>query len=75
MFPRKQGRWAFRRMSRRVGQATVEFALVALVLGAIVVGLMALMDVARRNGFVEAGVHSASHVVGTGGITGDALLY
>ena len=62
-------------LCRRRGQATVEFALVAAVLSAVIVGLFLLLQLAERGAFMDAAEHSASHVVGTGGLVGDVLLY
>lgn len=57
------------------GQATVEFALVAAVLAIVIVGLFLLLQLGERGAFTLAAERSASHVVGTGGLVGDVLLY
>lgn len=75
MSRRTPGDSRMRTLRRKRGQATVEFALVVAVLAAVIAGLFLLMQLADRGAFVDAAERSASHIVGTGGLIGDALLY
>ncbi len=59
------------------GQATVEYAIVGLVLLAVIMGLVAIADRLEEGLFVEHAADSASHSAGpnTMGVIGDVLLY
>ena len=62
-------------MHRELGQATVEYALVGVVLLAMIVALGALWRFAAGGGLSELIGASSSHALGTVGGLLDAILY
>jgi Flp pilus assembly pilin Flp len=59
------------------GQATLEYALIGLVMINIIVALVTVQSVIGKGVFLEHVLNSVSHGLGlnTGGVIGDVLLY
>jgi len=61
----------------QAGQATVEYALIGVLMVAVLIGFSALQHRMGEGLFVEHALRSASHAFGpnTAGVIGDVLLY